>query len=220
LEWENDKTIAPSDLAARRRDLGRFERELSRLKPPPPPAEGSFFRYALSEVRERSGSDARIGELLSQYYRRVNEHNRVAYADRKPPPVAAGTSAYVGVEKCASCHDEERAFWNTTAHANAYETIERQHKQFNLDCVGCHVTGYEKPGGSTVTQVGDLKDVQCESCHGPGSRHVADPKNPALIVKSPPRSLCAPACHHPPHVKEDWSADRAFSHIIGKGHGG
>jgi hypothetical protein len=124
----------------------------------------------------------------------------------------------VGVEKCASCHAEEHKFWKGTPHADAYATLSKDHKEFNLDCVNCHVTGYEKPGGSTVTHVDGLKDVQCEACHGPGSRHEDDPENPELIVKSPPKTLCQ-TCHHPPHVGEDWSAERAFSLIVGPGHG-
>ena len=105
------------------------------------------------------------------------------------------------------------------AHAKAYPTLVRQNKQYNLECVGCHVTGYEAPGGSTVAHVEKLENVQCEVCHGPGSRHVEKPKEPGLIARSPEKSLCASKCHHPPHVKPSWSVDEAWRHIIGKGHG-
>src|SRR6187551_1282567 len=111
------------------------------------------------------------------------------------------------------------AIWKRSPHANAYETLVKDHKQFNLDCVSCHVSGYEKPGGSTVTHVLGLTDVQCEVCHGPGSLHVANPADPALIQAAPPRSFCADTCHHPPHVKKGWSADEAWKLILGPGHG-
>ena len=97
--------------------------------------------------------------------------------------------------------------------------MEKDHKQFNLECVDCHVTGYDKPGGSTVTHVDNLKDVQCEVCHGPGSRHVADPANKEFIVKTPEKSMCASACHHPPHVGPNWNVEEAWKKIIGPGHG-
>jgi hypothetical protein len=84
--------------------------------------------------------------------------------------------------------------------------------------VNCHVTGYEKPGGSTVTFVQDLKNVQCEECHGPGSKHSKDPDAKGLIRLTPPRDLCS-SCHHTPHVHEDWDVNEAWKHIIGKGHG-
>jgi hypothetical protein len=220
-EWQAQVgTIKQADLDARREDLGRLKRELAELEQPSVPERGSYFRYEHADVVEHLGSDTAVASRLSAYYRRVNEHNKQAFADRKPPPVPEGKSGYIGVEKCTACHAEERKFWDGTPHARAYVTLDRQHKQFNLDCVSCHVTGYEKPGGSTVTHVADLKHVQCETCHGPGSRHVSDPSNAELIVKKPSRSLCAPECHHPPHVKDDWSVDRAWKLIVGPGHGG
>ena len=90
----------------------------------------------------------------------------------------------------------------------------------NLDCVGCHVTGYDKPGGSTVTHVEGLTDIQCEICHGPASRHAESPNDKTLILRSPPKSLCASECHHPPHVGKDWSVEQAWPRILGRGHGG
>ncbi len=217
--WER-QGVNKDDLAARRRDLKKLEEELSRLGQPSVPQKGSFFRYRLQEVREKLGTEARVRSRLDSYYKRVNEHNREAFKDRKPEPVAANQSGFVGVEQCTACHAEERAFWDKTGHAKAYATLAKAHKQFNLECVGCHVTGYEKPGGSTVTHVAGLESVQCEVCHGPGSRHIAAPSDPALIVKNPPKNLCAPECHHPPHVKPDWNVEEAWKGILGPGHGG
>ncbi len=221
VDWEKPHSgVKPADIEARRRDLARLKQELAGLSETKLPESGSFFRYQLLDVADELGTEPHVASRLSAYYRRVNDHNKVAFADRKPPPVPEGKSGYLGVEQCTACHAQERAFWDKTQHAKAYETLVVQHKQFNLDCVSCHVTGYEKPGGSTVTHVENLTSVQCETCHGPGERHVADPKNPDLIVKSPPRSLCAPQCHHPPHVKETWSVDIAWKRILGPGHGG
>jgi hypothetical protein len=124
----------------------------------------------------------------------------------------------VGVEVCSSCHLEERAFWNKMRHAKAYETLASQNKEYNLECVSCHVTGYEEPGGSTVAHVEKLTAVQCETCHGPGSRHVEDPADLKLIRLEPPRTLCASSCHHPPHVGPSWNVDEAWPKIIGEGH--
>jgi hypothetical protein len=106
--------------------------------------------------------------------------------------------------------------WDGTAHAHAYKTLSDQFKEFNLDCVSCHVTGYEKPGGSTVTHVDLLKNVQCEVCHGPGSKHERSPKV-AMPVPRPQADTCT-ACHHPPHVHEFDGASK-MNLILGKGHG-
>jgi hypothetical protein len=158
-------------------------------------------------------------DRMNAYYQRVNEHNRAAFKDRVPVPAPDGESSYVGGTACAACHEEEDKVWRTTPHSSAYQTLVKDHKEFNLECVGCHVTGYERPGGSTVTHVSRLKDVGCEVCHGPGSRHAAQPARRDLIARTPRRTLCASECHHPPHVKDDWSVERAWPKILGPGHG-
>ncbi|MGC4086968.1 MAG: multiheme c-type cytochrome [Polyangiaceae bacterium] len=208
------------DLDARRRDLDKLRSELGTLPAKAPAPTHSHYRAELVEVRERLGDDAQVQKRMLEYYQRVNEHNRSAFADKLPPPVDAQHSGFLGVEVCASCHKSEYEFWKNTGHAGAYATLSRQFKEFNLDCVSCHVTGFGEPGGSTVTHVDKLQNVQCEVCHGPGSRHQKDPSNSAFIVAKPDTSLCASKCHHPPHVKPEWNVAEALPHIIGKGHGG
>lgn len=207
------------DLAARKSELARLEAELARKTGSRVPERGSFFTYEDVEVREQLGSDPGVAKRLSEFYRRVNDHNRVAFRYWVPEPPAEDRSGYVGIERCTTCHQEERSFWDTTPHSKAYATLVRQHKEFNLECVSCHVTGYAKPGGSTVTHVSGLTDVQCEVCHGPGSRHSSNPADPSLILKTPSKNTCV-ECHHPPHVKADWSVDESWKKIIGPGHGG
>jgi hypothetical protein len=216
--WEHDPSVRPEDVAARRADLTRLRDEKDRLSNPPAPRAGSFFRYQMVEVRARNGSDAKVADRMKSYYRRVNDHNRTAFADRKPPALAEGQSGYAGVDVCATCHEEAKTVWDKTAHARAYETLSTQFKEFNLDCVSCHVTGYEKPGGSTVTMNASLRSVQCEECHGPGQAHAKAPKKPGLITREPKPDMCARSCHHPPHV-EGFDAARAKQFIVGPGHG-
>lgn len=216
--WEKQGSVAAKDLDARRRDLAQMKSELKKLQPPSAPSKGSFFRYELARINEALGKDDAVAGRMAGYYKRVNEHNRKAFAGRLPPKVAEGQSHYVGAEECSNCHDEAYEFWKKTRHAKAYATLADDHKQFNLDCVGCHVTGYEQPGGSTVTHVDLFKDVQCETCHGPGSKHI-DSSEPADILRVPKKKQCASQCHHPPHVGPDWSVDEAWKGIIGPGHG-
>jgi hypothetical protein len=216
---EKAGNVAKSDLDARRRDLADAKARKAKLQGNTKLPHQSYYRTKLVEVRERLGTDDKVKAGLDAYYQKVNEHNRVAFKDRKPAPVPEGASGFVGVALCASCHQQEFAFWSGTRHASAYATLSRQNKQFNLDCVGCHVTGYEEPGGSTVVAVDTLMNVQCETCHGPGSRHVANPADLSLIQGSPAQELCGPKCHHPPHVKPDWTASAAWPHILGPGHG-
>lgn len=215
--WRAEQPLAQERISAAEHDREQLARELGSLSAPLT-TSGSVFRYHLAEVREGAGSEAAVAGRMSDYYRRVNAHNREAFQDRTPAPAPAGTAHYVGASACASCHAEADAFWHTTQHARAYQTLATQFKEFNLDCVGCHVTGYSRPGGSTVTHVDALKDVQCESCHGPGSRHIESSGSTELIQRRPEASVCR-GCHHAPHVADDWSAELAWPHIVGPGHG-
>jgi 2',3'-cyclic-nucleotide 2'-phosphodiesterase (5'-nucleotidase family) len=209
---------ARADIAALERDQQALQAELGKLKDVKPPAQGSFFRFQSVDVTEKLGSDASVAQHIAAYYQRVNDHNREAYKDLAPVAPGPGEASYIGLEACSKCHESQRKFWNSTSHAAAYATLQVQHKEFNLDCVGCHVTGYGKPGGTTVTHVENLTAVQCEVCHGAGSKHAADPKNRDFI-KMPEPSLCTGSCHHPPHVHPGWSADAAWTKIVGPGHG-
>ncbi|MEN8181377.1 MAG: cytochrome c3 family protein [Myxococcota bacterium] len=51
--------------------------------------------------------------------------------------------------------------------------------QWNEGCIHCHTTrGQPRMQGTTVdTQVGEF-GIACESCHGPGERHVRENRNP------------------------------------------
>jgi predicted CXXCH cytochrome family protein len=81
---------------------------------------------------------------------------------------------YLGYTACEPCHPDLVAGWKTTGHARAFESLKTQgeEKQENPGCVKCHVVAYEKDGGYIDMELTpELKDVQCESCHGPGKKH-------------------------------------------------
>ena len=80
---------------------------------------------------------------------------------------------YVGSASCQSCHAKEHELWSSSAHAHAFGTLAKSGEQKNADCQRCHTTGFGEAtgfphGGKTFENVG------CESCHGPGKRHVED----------------------------------------------
>lgn len=216
--WEGNPEIKPEDVAARKADLERLRADRARLEATAATVTGSHFRYRLVEVRDNLGVDKAVHDEMAAFYKRVNEHNRAAFADRKPRAVEAGQAGYVGVDACTDCHDEERKIWDSTKHAHAYATLEKDFKEMNLDCVSCHVTGYDRPGGSTVTFNDKLRDVQCEVCHGPGSLHQKDPNKKGLIIVKPEPQTCVSECHHPPHV-EGFDPVAKMKLILGKGHG-
>lgn len=216
--WESSKVVRADDLAARKKDLERLRTEKLTLESQTVETPtGSYFKYSLVEIREKLGKDPAMEEVTLGYYKRVNDHNKVAFKDRKPPATGDGPS-FLGVDACSTCHVEERAVWDKTGHAKAYETLEKKFVEFNLDCVSCHVTGYEKPGGSTVTFVDSFKGVQCETCHGPGSLHAKEPTKKGLVQVKPEPKSCVSECHHPPHV-EGFDPVAKMASVLGPGHG-
>ncbi len=225
-QWEGNKNIKPEDIAARKADLEKLRAEKAKMEADDAAAASAkgnakaehLMHYTLVEVREKYGSEKKVAEQMLAYYKRVNEYNKVTFADRKPEPVEKGKAAYIGVDACTDCHDEERRVWDEHGHAKAYKTLQKDFKEFNLDCVSCHVTGYGKPGGSTVTFVDKLMGVQCEECHGPGSLHKKDPKKKDLIQLKPDEQMCVSACHHPPHV-EGFDPKEKMKLVLGPGHG-
>lgn len=216
-DWERGGTVSATDIAARKADVRKLEDDLAAVKDPPPPDGKSFYRTSSVDIRGDLGVDPKTKDVLASYYKKVNEDNKVAFAGRKPRPVAPGEASYVGIDSCDGCHEEPVDVWKKTSHSHAYKTLSDDFKEFNLDCVSCHVTGYDKPGGSTVTAVAALKDVQCEVCHGPGSIHAKTAGKTPMPVKKPEASLCE-SCHHPPHVHE-FDAKAKMELILGPGHG-
>ena len=85
---------------------------------------------------------------------------------------------YLGVGSCLGCHEEAFEIYRQTTHARAYETLARQFRHRDSNCIGCHSVGYNQPGGfegvRIIGDVVDLVDVQCEACHGPGADHNRD----------------------------------------------
>jgi peroxiredoxin len=89
------------------------------------------------------------------------------------------TANYVGSDACQSCHESEFATWSKSGHAHSVESLEKSGKVGEPDCLSCHTTAYGKPGGYPTGPVAtahhpDLARVGCESCHGPGGKHVEE----------------------------------------------
>jgi hypothetical protein len=80
---------------------------------------------------------------------------------------------YLGAEKCGECHIPQYENWQQTFHAEAYATLQEEENNYSVECLPCHTTGYGEPGGFDVYQgtESSFSNVQCESCHGPGSNH-------------------------------------------------
>jgi len=213
--WEKDPKVAKADLDAQRARLRELESERERTSKPS--FAGRWLNAELVELAPEIPDDPTLAKQLEAHDVQVNEHNRTSLAGLKPLPAEPGKAAYAGSESCASCHQQAYDWWRGTKHGRAYATLERVHKEFNLNCVSCHVTGYNEKGGSTVTHVDRLKDVGCETCHGPGSQHNAAPKQPGLIALAVPESVCG-GCHTKEH-SDRFVYDAFRQMLIVPGHG-
>jgi hypothetical protein len=101
---------------------------------------------------------------------------------------------YLGIKVCQSCHGAEYEEWSGTAHAQAYATLEKGEGSGLPQCQICHTTAAGLPGGFVSRDATPtLAAVGCESCHGPGRRHVEDTTRPFGKVGL---SSCT-VCHDP-----------------------
>jgi peroxiredoxin len=105
------------------------------------------------------------------------ERDQLLAARRVPRKDLLPTAAaYVGSAACQSCHADEHAAWQAHPHAKALDTLAAKGKAGDADCLRCHTTGLEKPGGFQANGGAQpaLAGVGCESCHGPGGDHVGE----------------------------------------------
>ncbi len=88
---------------------------------------------------------------------------------KKVTPPADQT--YEGVHECAECHEKAFESWKKTGHAHAFDVLTEKYEK-DPKCLKCHTTGYGTPTGYKDESTPDLKGITCETCHGPGSKHV------------------------------------------------
>ncbi len=126
-----------------------------------------------------------------------------------PRVVDDATSPWAGADACTGCHEGPARQWASTPHARSYATLAASGDAADASCVPCHVTGWvgtqsdfrphpfpmATTGPTTPADVGGLRDVQCESCHGPSRAHVAAPGDAAARpLRMPPEGVCK-QCH-------------------------
>ncbi|MEI6231453.1 MAG: multiheme c-type cytochrome [Planctomycetota bacterium] len=130
-----------------------------------------------------------------------------------------------GVASCRKCHlatssGNQYEKWVESAHSSAYQTLTTAEsfkiaKAKNIadptksaDCLRCHVTAFDVPATKKGKAFDVTLGVQCESCHGAGSKHVEErldgdsgDEDKALvlpkgeIITSPGADSCR-ACHN------------------------
>lgn len=138
-----------------------------------------------------------------------------------PPSGALGFLGYdeqpEKLTVCGNCHTGAQSQWSLSGHADAWEGLQAS-GHAEAFCEGCHtVNALGNPvaegGGWSATGDSRYHDVQCESCHGPGETHVAEPGSQqplaAMALGEDVTQGCAEChtgTHHP--FADEWAQSK------------
>ena len=121
---------------------------------------------------------------------------------------------------CGSCHVSQQGRWAETAHSDAYSTLAAR-GQVQGTCERCHTVNNlgnavtDTTSGWRSTHDNRYKDVQCESCHGPGLQHVTAPARGQMLASvhadtgagvTNGCAECHSGSHHP--FVDEWRKSR------------
>ncbi len=190
----------------------------------------------VSEYNDENRRRAAAGKPVGIAYRPATAPRPATGAPSPAAPPAADTAAatqvpvkaaepepltYAGAVACGSCHAPAMKQWQETKHAHALATLKKRNRDGDPTCVGCHVTGFLRPGGTRDIDVAAnlLKDVGCESCHGPGLAHVTSDDKKGTTTRKVPESICL-GCHTPDQTNGEFDYQAFVKAITGPGHGG
>jgi hypothetical protein len=154
-------------------------------------------------VSDQIPEDAEIVALAAQYRATIRATKLAlddpAHLAGDTVPGVRATANYAGSQACASCHPSATRAWSESGHAHAFATLVQAGADADPHCIGCHTVGFRTPSGYRREMRGaKLVDVGCESCHGPGSQHVAERTagGEALFRFRPLASGDCQKCHH------------------------
>ena len=199
---------------------------------------GPFFKFRAIALHKEITPLPEVQKKLLAYEKSIPHLVSKCEANTNCQPVKPGEPTYVGVQTCKNCHLAAVNVWENavvemagknekglpikqrSGHSLAWSTLEKKHKATDRNCIGCHSIGFMEPGGyCKVSEIDFRKNVQCESCHGPGSLHALS-GDKKWIKREVPESTCR-TCHHVPHIETTASFvyEDKLKLILGKGHG-
>jgi hypothetical protein len=187
--------------------------------PVPVPEDKAAATARFIPLESSYPKDPTVQEVEKQYDVDVGQLNLAwakAHGVSCPPPTA-DRPGYVGTATCVTCHAEAEAVWKQTKHPFAYQALAGVGKQYHLDCVSCHVTGWQQPGGvCRIDQTSGREEVGCESCHGAGALHAKQPLKTNIVRAAEPKTCTG--CHDRENSPQ-FDFDAYLPKILGKGHG-
>lgn len=140
----------------------------------------------LVKMNDDIADDPKVKKMIDEFNQAVNKLYTSKIGEKEDTAQPRSVT-------CKQCHREAYEIWEKTDHAKAFQTLVDKSRQFNPDCLVCHTTRFEQPGGFTMEgQEKDLRNVQCESCHGDSAEHL---KNPGSVPQGDPGMETCMTCH-------------------------
>jgi nitrate/TMAO reductase-like tetraheme cytochrome c subunit len=130
-------------------------------------------------------------------------------------PGVQARATYAGTQNCISCHPKATQTWAQSGHARAFAALVAFKADADPNCIGCHTVGFGSPSGyRREFAETKLVDVGCESCHGPGSQHVAERRAGGEITAHfrPIGAGDCQKCHHG-EFSRPFAWDQFWPHI-------
>ena len=132
------------------------------------------FQQKMVRLGSKAPMDPEMTQLYDAYNAEVEELFMATLAAKRKQKQS---QVYATEQTCLTCHAKEHAVWSKTGHGRAYAALEEVNKSFDPECLVCHTTGFEKPGGFiSEIDTPKLKNVQCEMCHGARLEHTQNPQ--------------------------------------------
>jgi hypothetical protein len=147
------------------------------------PKEAQRLRYQVVTLDDKfDGPATAMKKLIEDEFRDtlrqvgvVENYQRRGYINGAPG------ATFVGAANCESCHPKTYEKWASTKHALAFDSLlgdKKPNTIYDAECISCHTTGFEYLSGwQAEAKTPYLEGNQCENCHGPGSKHIAEPTN-------------------------------------------
>jgi len=136
-------------------------------------------RYQRVPIDKRFADSPEMDQIMNAFQSQLKDEGWQGLGLRR---AAHHGGKFAGSQQCAECHKEEFKIWKHSPHARATETLTKAKppRQYDPECVSCHVTGWNPreyfpytSGFDSLKTTPDLAGNGCENCHGPAAAHVA-----------------------------------------------
>ena len=132
------------------------------------------YQQRMVRLGSKAPMDPEMTQLYDTYNAEVEELFMATLAAKRKQKQ---NRVYATDQTCLTCHSKEHGLWSKTGHSRAYAALQKVNKSFDPECLICHTTGFGKPGGFiSEIDTPDLKNVQCEMCHGARLEHTQNPQ--------------------------------------------